>query len=430
VLPRKKLDIGWADLSYGLAACLLKKDRKAAQARLEKLWSSEANALATLSVRSGFDLLLQCLALPRDSEILVSAITIRDMVRIIERHGLRAVPVDIDPATCVLRCDLLAQAITPRSKAILVAHLFGSRMGMEDITEIAQRHNLYVFEDCAQAFAADGYRGHPGSDVAMFSFGPIKTATALGGALFSFRDSMLCGSVKTLQREYPVQSRKLFFRRVLKYSLLKALSCRLPYSLFAASCKLLRTTHDRIISDAVRGFAGGDLLSKIRYQSSYALLALLERRLRRYTPEHLRPRIDATRLASSYLPGISIIGRHARNHSHWVFPIRSKQPDRLVRHLWGEGFDATRGASSLYAVPAAGDSGTDAAEARRMIDQVVYLPVDSGARVADLRRLAEAVLCFEAPDPSSDADPQDHADLVDTGLGGEAISRALPPTRR
>jgi hypothetical protein len=84
----------------------------------------------------------------------------------------------------------------------------------------------------------------------------------------------------------------------------------------------------------------------------------------------------------------------------------------------------------MYAVPAAGDSGTDAAEARRMIDQVVYLPADSGARVADLRRLAEAVLRFEAPDPSSDADPQDHADLVDTGLGGEAISRALPPTRR
>jgi perosamine synthetase len=399
VLPRKKLDIGWADLYYGLAACLLHKDRKAAQARLENAWSSEANALATLSVRSGFDLLLQCLALPRDSEILVSAITIRDMVRIIERHGLRAVPVDIDPETCSLRCDLLAQAITPRSKAILVAHLFGSRMGMEDITEIARRHNLYVFEDCAQAYAADGYRGHPRSDAAMFSFGPIKTATALGGAMFSFRDSMLCGSVKKLQSQYPVQSRRRFFQRALKYSLLKALSYRLPYSLFVVSDSLLHTTHDRIIGDAVRGFAGGDLLRKIRYQPSYALLALLERRLRRYTPEHLRPRMDATRLASSFLPGISIMGRHARNHSHWVFPIQSKQPDRLVRHLWGEGFDATRGASSLYAVPAAGGSGTDAAEARRMIDDVVYLPVDSGARVADLRRLAEAVLRFEAADP-------------------------------
>lgn len=395
MLPRKRLDIGWADLSFGLAACLLRKDRVAVEARLEKLWSPEDRALATLSVRTGFDLLLQCLALPRNSEILVSAITIRDMVSIIERHGLRAVPVDIDPQTCALRCDLLAQVITPRSKAILVAHLFGSRMEMEGVAEIAQRHKLHLFEDCAQAYAADGYRGHPRSDVAMFSFGPIKTATALGGAMFTFRDSRLCGSVKELQGQYPVQSRRLFFGRVLKYSLLKALSYRPPYTLFAASCRLLRTTHDRIISGAVRGFAGGDLLRKIRYQPSYALLALLERRLRRYTPEHLRPRMDATRVASSYLPGISIIGRHARNHSHWVFPIQSKQPDRLVRHLWNEGFDATRGASSLYAVPAAGDHRTDAAEARRVIDHIVYLPVDSGALAADLRRMAEALLRFE-----------------------------------
>lgn len=406
MLPRKKLDIGWTDLSYGLAACLLRKDRKAAQARLEKLWSSEANALAALSVRSGFDLVLQCLALPRGSEVLVSAITIRDMVAILERHGLRAVPVDVDPETCSLRCDLLERALTPRSKAILVAHLFGSRMGMEDVLEIAQRHKLYVFEDCAQAYAADGYRGHPRSDVAMFSFGPIKTATALGGAMFSFRDSRLCRSVKKLQGQYPVQSRGFFFRRILKYSLLKALSYRPPYSIFAAACRLLRTTHDRVISGAVRGFAGGDLLRKIRYQPSYALLALLERRFRLYRPEHLEPRVNAARLASSYLPGVFIAGRHARDHSHWVFPIQSKQPDRLVQYLWREGFDATRGASSLYAVPAAGGSRTDATEARRVIDHVVYLPVDSGAGVADLRRLAAAVLRFEAADAALDADAQ------------------------
>ena len=383
--------------------CPLRGDRNAAQARLEKLWSSEDNALATLSVRSGFDLLLQCLALPRNSEILVSAITIRDMVSIIERHGLRAVPVDIDPESCSLRCDLLAQAITPRSKAILVAHLFGSRMRMEDIIEIARRHHLYVFEDCAQAYAADGYRGHPASDVAMFSFGPIKTATALGGAMFSFRDSVLCSAVKKLQRQYPVQPRKLFFQRTLKYSLLKALSYRVPYSIFAALCKLLGTTHDRIISDAVRGFAGGDLLRKIRQQPSYALLALLERRLRRYKPDDLGPRINSTRLASSYLSGIPILGRHETNHSHWVLPIQSRQPDRLVQYLWGEGFDATRGASSLYAVPAAADSRVDAAEASRIIDHIVYLPVDSGAVIADLRRLAEAVLRFEAANASLDA---------------------------
>ena len=414
MLPRKKLDIGWADLFCGLVSCLLEKDRKAVQARIEKLWSPEDRALATLSVRTGFDLVLRCLALPRGSEILVSAITIRDMVGIIERHGLRAVPVDIDPESCSARCDLLAKAITRRSRAILVAHLFGSRMELGEVAGIAQRHNLYLFEDCAQAFAADGYRGHPRSDVAMFSFGPIKTATALGGAMLTFRDRVLCASVRQLQREHPLQPRSLYCQRILKYAVLKALSYRLPYSLFAASCRLLRTTHDRIISNAVRGFAGGDLLRKIRHQPSYALLALLERRLRRYTPHDVRHRIDAAKLVSSHLPGVSVVGRHAGNHGHWVFPIRSRQPERLVRRLWDEGFDATRGASNMYAVPEAGDGAADAADARRVMDQIVYLPVDSGADSADLRRLADAVVRFEAANRLLDADAEAADDLADT----------------
>jgi dTDP-4-amino-4,6-dideoxygalactose transaminase len=195
----------------------------------------------------------------------------------------------------------------------------------------------------------------------------------------------------------------LFLQRILKYSLLKALSWRPAYSVFAALCALLRTTHDRIIGAAVRGFAGGDLLGKIRHQPSYALLALLERRLRSYTRERLRPRMDAAAFASSCLPGISIVGRRAENHSHWVFPVLSRQPDRLVERLWSEGVDATRRASGMYAVPASGKSGAEAIEARRAMDRIVYLPVDSGAGRTELRRLAAAVLRFEAADPVLDA---------------------------
>lgn len=381
--------------------CLLPKDPKAAQDRLERLWSAQGRTLAALSVRSGFDLVLQCLALPRGSEILVSAITIRDMVGIIEHHGLRAVPVDIDPESCSLRCDLLAQAVTPRSRALLVAHLFGSRMEMGEIIRFARRHHLYVFEDCAQAYAADGYRGDIGSDVAMFSFGPIKTATALGGAMLGFRDSRICSAAKCLQRRYPVQLRSAFLKRVLKYSLLKALSYRLPYSIFAALCRVLGTTHDRVVSAAVRGFSGGDLVRKIRCQPSYGLLALLRRRLLLYRKECLQARRDnAIALASSYLSGVPVVGRRASNHSHWLFPILSGKAEELVRFLWQEGFDATRGTSSLCVVPAAGDGRGEAMHARRVIEQVVYLPFDSGATPAELRRLAEAVLGFR---PDEDA---------------------------
>jgi len=64
----------------------------------------------------------------------------------------------------------------PRVKAIVPVHLYGHPANMPAIMEIARRHDLRVIEDCAQAFVGSAYAGHPDSDCALFSFGPIKTA--------------------------------------------------------------------------------------------------------------------------------------------------------------------------------------------------------------------------------------------------------------
>jgi dTDP-4-amino-4,6-dideoxygalactose transaminase len=396
MIPRKQFDIGWVDLAYGLARCFVSPARNAMREHLEHAWSADGNALACLSVRSGFDLVLRQLALPRGSEILVSAITIRDMVSIIEHHGLRAVPVDIDAGTCAIRLDAIERAITPHSKAVLIAHLFGSRTDMTDITSIAQQHNLLVFEDCAQAYAADGYRGHPASDVAMFSFGPIKTATALGGAMLSFRDRTLCKQLQRIQTEYPPQQKIAFAKRICKYAMLKGLSYRAPYTLFTGLCRMVRRQHDRIISGAARGFAGGDLIQKLRHQPSAPLLAMLARRLQHYKPAHLAARVTASARAIAQLPATSRIGEHAQNHSHWVLPIRSRQPDALVRHLWRHGIDATRGASSMFAVRGTEDQIAPPV-ARELINQVVYLPIDEVSE-SEIDHITDLVRSFESND--------------------------------
>jgi dTDP-4-amino-4,6-dideoxygalactose transaminase len=393
---RKRLDIGWRDLAFGIAMGLRGGEREALQRRLEGWWAPGGGGVAALSVRSGFDLLLQCLALPPESEVLVSAITIADMVEIIERHGLRAVPVDVEPASCAIVAGALEEAVTPRSRAILVSHLFGGRGPLAEAAAVARRHGLLLLEDCAQAFAADGYRGDPASDVAMFSFGPIKTATALGGAMLTFRDPALAEAVRQRQRGLPLQPRGQFVKRVLKFSALKALGWHLPYWIFVRGCALFGLRHDRVVGNALRGFAGGDLLRKIRHQPSFALLALLERRLRRYSRRDLQARIEAAQLVSSSLPGIAVMGARAALHTHWVFPILAPHPERLVEHLWGAGFDATRGASNLYVVPAPAGA-RDAQQARRAMNQVLFLPVDSGAPPAELRRLAAAVIRGQTP---------------------------------
>jgi dTDP-4-amino-4,6-dideoxygalactose transaminase len=395
MIVRKKLDIGWTDIAFGLGACMLPGDAQAAQKRAEAAWSPVGDAIACLSVRTGFDLLLAALALPAGSEILVSAITIGDMVSIIERHGLVAVPIDLDMATLAIRAELISDQVNARTKAIVVAHLFGSRMAMEPISVAARRHGLLVIEDCAQAFAADGYRGSAHSDVSLFSFGLIKTATALGGALLRVSDAGLRTAMRARQREYPAQRRAAYVRKLLKCAALKLLSYRLPYGLFAASCSLLRTSHDAIVGQAARSFAGMNLFLAIRQRPTYALMALLRRRLVRFDAHSIAMRIAAARTAANSLPGVQRPGDRALCHTHWVFPIRSSSPDELLRRLWQCGFDATRGASNLHVVLAP-PGRPPAAEAARALEGVVYLPVHPDVPPRDLERLGRAVCAFEA----------------------------------
>ena len=102
-----------------------------------------------------------------------------------------AVPVfaDIDPKTFNLDPSKLESYITPRTRAIVPVHLFGQPADLDPILEIAERHNLYVIEDCAQAIGATykgkpvGYRGHIGT----LSFFPSKNLGAYGdgGAVLS-----------------------------------------------------------------------------------------------------------------------------------------------------------------------------------------------------------------------------------------------------
>ncbi|MDI3339850.1 MAG: aminotransferase class I/II-fold pyridoxal phosphate-dependent enzyme [Sphaerobacter sp.] len=402
MLPRGKPDIGWTDLVAAAWRCLRPGDRAAAQRRVEDAWSPADDALACLSVRSGFDLLLQALCLPAGSEILVSAITIRDMTRIIEHHGLVPVPVDLDMATLSVPVAHLERALTPRTRAILVAHLFGSRMPLDDIARFARQHGLLLIEDCAQAFTGRDYRGCPESDACLFSFGPIKTATALGGGIVTVRDRAVLTRMREIQASYPVQSRWRYLKRVGTFGVFKLLAAPLPYRAFTAACRALGREHDAIISGALRGFPGPGLMAKIRQQPATPLLALMERRITRFDPHQIARRRQVGKAAIGALPGLAIPGARAAQHSHWVFPVQAPAPDRLMRQLWRHGFDATRGASSMSVVdPPPDRPELEPCAARRVMDQVLYLPVYPGISPRDLARLARAV----AEPPLPDAQP-------------------------
>lgn len=115
--------------------------------------------------------------------------------------GATPVPVEPDPRTYNLDPDRIAEAITPRTKAIMPVHLYGQPADMDAINEIARRHGLKVIEDAAQAHGAR-YRGRRcGSlgDAAGFSFYPGKN-------LGAFTDA---GAVTTNDADLAQKIRKL-----------------------------------------------------------------------------------------------------------------------------------------------------------------------------------------------------------------------------
>jgi len=404
MIPRGRLDIGWHDFIAGSLYCLDPRSREAAQRRVEEL-STGSEALICLSVRSGLDLFLKAMAYPPGSEILVSAITIQNMVEIIEHHGLAAVPVDMDMENLTVKRDSLVRAISPKSKAVLVAHLFGSRMDLAPVAQVASERGLLLIEDCAQSFSRDGYWGHDDSDFAITSFGPLKTATALGGAVGRVKDAALLQRMKEIQDGHPVQGRWMFFKRVARFALMRALMYPAPFSLFYGACRLRGKNHDDVFSQAIRGFTPANFFWKIRHQPSAPLLRLMARRISGKGDSWVRRRTATAEAAIKIMPGIRRPGRTAANHTHWVLPILSPTPDCLAHHLWGRGFDANRGRWSLYVVPApTSRPEMHAEEANRVMSEVVYTPVYPVVRQPDIERLARALAEFDSR-PGGQPDP-------------------------
>jgi perosamine synthetase len=387
MIARKRLDIGWTDLAYAAAACA---GVAASPRTTEPLLTRRHDAIVCLSVRSGLDLLLSELAWPAGTEVLVGAITIPDIPRILQAHGLVPVPVDVDPDSLELDEEMLERARTARTRALLVTHLFGSRLLTDPYVEWARSRGLALWEDCAQAFTGDQFVGNPQSDVRMFSFGPIKTGTALGGGVLLVRDSALLEKMHARHAMWPVQRTSAYGKRLAKMSFFKPLLEPHVYSALIAGFRVARRDHDETITRLGRSFVSGEFFARLRQRPCAALLQLLERRLTTYDARRVARRAVAGEQLRGSLLTLRPLARAALARTHWLFPVRVPAPEERKRELWAAGFDATCGATSLYAVPAP-EGREPALRAEAAMREVLYVPIDPDMSAAAVDALASCL---------------------------------------
>jgi dTDP-4-amino-4,6-dideoxygalactose transaminase len=276
---------------------------------------------------------------------------------------------------------------------VLVAHLFGGRFDMEPLISFAKRHRLQLWEDCAQAFTGPGDTGDPDADVSMYSFGALKTGTALGGALLKVRDRSVLERMRAIQRGWPHQSRRTYAAGVLKFMALGVVTRPLLYGLLARLHRSSGRDFDRLINSSVRAFKPGRLLPQLEMQPSAPLVVTLAYRLQTFDGDRLRRRAGSGAWLASNLPsGLRLAGATMNGHTHWLFPVVAAQPDELIAACRAAGFDASRGASSVAAVPApANRPEADPVDARRMMAALVFLPAYPELPRGSLARLASAI---------------------------------------
>ena len=142
---------------------------------------------------------LMALELKSGDEVITTNFSFASTIEVILLLGLKPVVVDVDPRTFNIDPSLIQDKVTDKTKAIIPVHLYGQSCRMEEILEIANKNNLQIIEDNAQALGskykfANSQKQMSGSigDIATTSFFPSKNLGCYGdgGAIFTNSDNL------------------------------------------------------------------------------------------------------------------------------------------------------------------------------------------------------------------------------------------------
>jgi dTDP-4-amino-4,6-dideoxygalactose transaminase len=311
-------------------------------------------ALGVNSGTSALHLALLAAGVGPGDEVITVSFTFVATAAAIIYTGATPVFVDIDPATCTIDPSKIAAAISPKTKAIIPVHLYGSCADMDPVLELARVHNLIVIEDAAQAHGAEykGKRAGSFGDLACFSFYPGKNLGAYGeaGAVVTNNDQYVT-LIKQLRDQG--QSEKYY--------------------------------HDHVgYNYRMEAIQGAVLGVKLRHLDAW-------NEARRSLAINYRNQLDGF--------GQRLLVEHADHTSvHHIFPVFSEQRDDLRRHLEAAGV----GTGIHYPIPVhlqrgyrhLGYKAGDLPETERASRQTLSLPMYAELSEDDVAFVTDSIRVF------------------------------------
>lgn len=159
------------------------------------------HGIACANGSAALDIAVAALKLGPGDEVILPAFTIISCANAIVRSGATPVLVDADPYTWTMVPEQVAAAVTSRTAAIMVVHIYGLPVDLDPILELAERHGLAVIEDAAELIGGT-YKGRPcGSfgTISTFSFYPNKHITTGEGGMVLTNDPALAERCRSLR---------------------------------------------------------------------------------------------------------------------------------------------------------------------------------------------------------------------------------------
>ena len=189
---------------------------------LEVLFAKYCGAKHGVAVNTGtaaLHIALAALDIKEGDEVVTTPLSCVATTNPIVYQNAKPVFVDVDPVTLNIDPALIKRKITPRTKAILPVHLFGHPVDLDPVTEIAEKHGLYVIEDVAQAHGAKykGKRVGTFGHISCFSFYADKGITTVEGGMALTNDTDLAERMR-MMRSFGMDESRKFHHPILGYN--------------------------------------------------------------------------------------------------------------------------------------------------------------------------------------------------------------------
>jgi dTDP-4-amino-4,6-dideoxygalactose transaminase len=417
-LPRGQLYLpDLRRIGEGLALALSPPARGARVDALERRFAAtleSRDAVLLPHARIALLAILRALDLPPQSEVLMTPVTIPDVVNAVLIAGLRPVFLDLGERTCNLDPAQIAERASPAARVLLLTHLSGLAWQMDEILRMAKERGLIVLEDCSQAMGTryDGKLLGTFGRAGFYSLSTLKPVASFHGGLVITDDEALAGAVRRAALELPLPSRRWLFKMFARDAILHTASHPAPFSLAGyygvaalerfAPAIIDEFQRGNIVYDAARRAARVKRKTEIApsFFAAYteAQAALAEGCLDALEAGNHRRAALVSRLhralQAAGVPGLVELDPRG-SPTFWRYPLWLSEPAELRAFLLRRGIDAAR--TNLCCAsrePAFADFAAETPNAAAFVERMVFLPLHPNLDEADMDYLASTIAEF------------------------------------